>query len=659
MIDGKEAAKGLSDIVSKGVSGDLSDVVKEEDKIFDAAFKLGGFFNTLKGSFKEIDDVIVSLDKKFASVIQTMGVGRTYSGLIKENFAKAAPEVFKMGLGMDDIEKTQQAILTNTKKNIVLNEESLKNILATQKVTGIAADALSKGFLDAGMEISHISDEMYDVVKISQRMGVNAQAVSSMVVSNLDKLNKFTFKDGVDGLARMAAKAAMFRIDMSETFNLADKLLSPENAIEVASALQRLGGATSQLASPLRLMDLAQNNVPELQNQLGKLVEKYTFFDEKTKSFQIMPGARRELKAVSDSLGISVETLTNMSIEGSKLKKKMSEINFSGLNFSKEQKEQIANLSQLNKNTGEYEISFKDKSGETITRSIDQLNTLTKQQQDDFNGFLEKQSTEKGKTNEEKMVDLATEQLGKAGEIVAKIEAFKNAIPVSVAGSKVGETYLGTALDRVSTKFDSVTSSFNLNTEGVLKGLNNNAETLNELIVNVNDLKFGEAFKNLGNLTGDFAKLVEKNVLEPALNDLENTGVGKAVELIGLDVKDIKNLISGAGKAEDFIWRPGQGISKFSENDLVIGGTGLVNKKTQTTVDTTSLDMKKGEVNKTESTVGGEITLKVVVDSSTSKNITISEANIIGERVAAALKSRPDLQDEFKKALNFTSNDRK
>jgi hypothetical protein len=44
-----------------------------------------------------------------------------------------------------------------------------------------------------------------------------------------------------------------------------------------------------------------------------------------------------------------------------------------------------------------------------------------------------------------------------------------------------------------------------------------------------------------------------------------------------------------------------------------------------------------------------------MADSSSSKNITISEASIIGERVAAALKSRPDLQDEFKKALNFTS----
>ena len=653
MIDGKEAAKAAMGVVSKGLSGDLADVVKEEDKIFNAAFKLGGFASTLKGSFSEIDDVIVSLDKKFASVIQTMGVGRTYSGLIKENFAKAAPEVFKMGLGMDDIEKTQQAILANTNKNIVLNQESLKNILATQKVTGIAADALSKGFLDAGMEISQISDEMYDVVKISQNMGVNAQAVSSMVVSNLDKLNKFTFKDGVDGLAKMAAKAAMFRIDMSDTFNLADKLLSPENAIEVASALQRLGGATSQLASPLRLMDLAQNNVPELQNQLGKLVEKYTFFNEQTKSFQIMPGARRELKAVSDSLGISVDTLTKMSIEGSKLKKKMSEIRFDGLNFNQEQKEQIANLSQLNKETGKYEISFKDESGTTIKRSLDELNTLNKEQKDSFTKFLDNQSEETGKTNEEKMVDLAKEQLGKAGEIVAKIEAFKNAIPVSVAGTKVGETYLDNALKIVADKFDTTTNRFNLNNKSVVDGLNNNAKLLNEIIIDVGNLNFTSAFDKLGNLGGDISGLIAENILKPVLTDLEDN---KVVNAIGIDVGVIKKLIEKLSNKNETL--TSQNVSNTSGNNLVIGGTELINQSPQSVVNVSPLLTAKNETIKTESTVGGEITLKVVVDSSTSKNITISEATIIGERVAAAIKSSPDLQNGFKKALNFTSNDR-
>jgi hypothetical protein len=653
MIDGKEAAKAAMGVVSKGLSGDLADVVKEEDKIFNAAFKLGGFASTLKGSFSEIDDVIVSLDKKFASVIQTMGVGRTYSGLIKENFAKAAPEVFKMGLGMDDIEKTQQAILENTNKNIVLNQESLKNILATQKVTGIAADALSKGFLDAGMEISQISDEMYDVVKISQSMGVNAQAVSSMVVSNLDKLNKFTFKDGVDGLAKMAAKAAMFRIDMSDTFNLADKLLSPENAIEVASALQRLGGATSQLASPLRLMDLAQNNVPELQNQLGKLVEKYTFFNEQTKSFQIMPGARRELKAVSDSLGISVDTLTKMSIEGSKLKKKMSEIRFDGLNFNQEQKEQIANLSQLNKETGKYEISFKDESGTTIKKSIDDLNSLNKEQQDSFKKFLENQSSETGETNEQKMISLTTEQLGKTGELIAKIEAFKNAIPVSVAGTKVGETYLDNALKIVADKFDTTTNSFNLNNKSVVDGLNNNAKLLNEIIIDVGNLNLTSAFDKLGNLGGDISGLIAENILKPVLTDLEDN---KVVDAIGIDVGVIKKLIEKLSNKNETL--TSQNVSNTSGNNLVIGDAELINQSPQSSVNVSPLLTAKNETIKTESTVGGEITLKVVVDSSTSKNITISEATIIGERVAAAIKSSPDLQNGFKKALNFTSNDR-
>lgn len=647
-------------IVTSVTSADLETLTKDVDKINSAAFKLGGFLKVLKNSISEIDDTIVNLDQKFAKVMQTMGVGQRYSAMIKENFAKASPEVILMGGTLDDIVTVQQDLATSSNKNILATKEVIEGMVATQKVTGIQSSTLLQNFMDAGYEAEQITDQMYNVHKIAQNMGVNARAVSSMVVNNLDKLNKFTFEGGVDGLAKMAAKAAMFRIDMGETFNLADRLLSPENAIETANALQRLGGSASQLADPLRLMDLAQNNVPELQNQLTKLVEKYTYFDEKTKTFQIMPGARREIKAIAGELNISEKSIVNMGVEGAKLKKKLSEINFSGLDFTKEQQEQIANLSKLNKDN-KYEIEFKDNTGTTIKKTLDDL----KGSEGEIKEFLNKQSEETGKSNEEKMISLAKEQLGKADQMIAKIDAFRNAIPMAVAGSQVGEKYLETAFNTIATKTDATIKNVNLNNNELAKALNNSTQSIDNLIKGIAEGDFSKVIGGLKGLGPEIGKVVGESILGPQLQTLQEIAkqfpvLGTALKEIGITEENLTKAIDkftgvleGTG-AKDFIWRPGEGISKFAENDLVIAGTGLMSKSQPMPVNETITNNTNTAVT-SETKVGGEVTFKVSLDTNGNLgNLGMNEATVLGNRIADAIKNSPDLQNKIKAALEFS-----
>jgi len=649
-------------IIKAASSEDLDTLSKDVDKINSAAFKLGGFLKLLKTSVGEIDDVIVNLDKQFAKVIQTMGVGQRYSSMIKENFAKASPEVLLMGGSLEDMTVIQQDLATKSGKNIVASKEVIEGLVATQKVTGIQSATLLENFMDAGYEAEQITEQMYQTQKIAQNMGVNARAVTSLVTNNLDKLNKYTFEGGVSGLAKMAAKAAMFRIDMGETFSLAEKLLSPENAIETANALQRLGGATSQLADPLRLMDLAQNNVPELQNQLSKLMEKYTYFDEKTKSFQIMPGARREIKAIGDALGYSEKTMFNMGIEGSKLKKKLSEINFSGLDFTKEQQEQIANLSKLDKKSGKYQIEFKDESGQTIKKTLDEL----KGSEGEIKKFLENQSGEEGDSPEQKMIDLAKEQLGKADQIIAKIDAFKNAIPMSVAGSQVGELYLDKALNSVDIKTQETIKNVNLNNEKLIKTLNDTSKDLNSIVEAIVKGDFGGIIGGIKNLGPEIGTVISESVLKPQLKTLEQIGeqipaLKTALKNIGItednlikSIDKFTNAIDTATGSKDFIWRPGQGITKFDENDLVIGGTGLMSKSQQLSVNDTITNNTNTTITN-QSKVEGEVTFKVMLDNNANLgNLGMNEATALGNRIADAIKSSPDLQNKIKAALEFS-----
>lgn len=470
-------------------------------------------FKDLATGMANITKTIQSMDVEMAKVAKTMGLSAAQGLAIKENFSQSYQSIVDLGGKMSDVYSQQEALTNVSGRNLISLQSQSEALFAAVSVTGLKAEELQKSFYEAGMEGAHIAENVAKIVQVSNQLGVNAQAVSSTVTANLDKLNRFGFTNGVEGLAKMAGKAQALRFNMDETLDLADDLMSPEKAIEMASAIQRLGGAATSLTDPLKLMDLAQNDVGGLQDELGKLAKQYTYFDEKTESFQIMPGARRQLKEVADALGIDRKEFEKMALETSKLDDKMSKIKFSGLDISKEDKEQLANLAQLqdSKITGkkEYVVNYKDTEGkmqqaELASLSREQLEAIKKQAAQD--------SIEAGEDPQKQLVKLAKDQLGEFGRLAAAQEKLVNTIGVTIGGSKAGQNLLKKGADEYSLLANDVTTAFGPNSEFKRK-------------VDV----FGEDVGKMGNLlvklmSGDFTTLA--------------TTLGSLTDVLGKGVSD-------------------------------------------------------------------------------------------------------------------------
>ena len=118
-------------------------------------------------------------------------------------------------------------------------------------------------------------------------------------------MNRYQFDGGVAGLAKMAAQASMLRFDMAQTFSFADKMLTPENAINMASAFQRLGVTAGNLVDPFVLMNESINDPTGLQNSLARLGQEFTYFDEETKSFKINPQGVLTLRQMEEEAGLA------------------------------------------------------------------------------------------------------------------------------------------------------------------------------------------------------------------------------------------------------------------------------------------------------------------------------------------------------------------
>jgi hypothetical protein len=339
----------------------------DEGKKFEGLFKaFGDYGKAIATAFlsnfdtTEIGNQIKLYEEKAVNVVKSFGTGRDKIVEMKASMADAVVSVTQLGGGLGDVANIAESVGKNLNRNIILTKESYKDLYATAQVTGVQYDTLIPKFKDAGFSVYQISENMKKVVDTATASGVNAQKVSSLVVSNMSLMDKYNFAGGVEGLAKMATQAVNLRISTDQIERVMSKAFEPDQAIEMTAALQRLGVAQSDLLDPLRLMDLAQNDPAELQNQIVEMSKSFVEFVEKSKSFQIVPGAKRQLQEVATAMGMSASELAKMAKGAAELEDKMNKIHFPGDMFTEEQKTMIANMAEMGPG-GEYTLRMDGK----------------------------------------------------------------------------------------------------------------------------------------------------------------------------------------------------------------------------------------------------------------------------------------------------------
>lgn len=371
--------------------------------------------NLIKGVLYEIDESASNIAKSF-------GQGREQITSIKAAMAEAADKIYLLGGKWQDVVDIQQAAATALGRNVILAEGSYEKLYETAKVTGQSNDLLMKGFKDAGFSLYDVSNQMQKVINSAREIGVNAQAVSKQVVENMSKMNQFNFQGGVEGMAKMAAQAVNLRVDMKATLDIAKGLFNPEKAIEMASAMQRLGVAQGDLLDPLKLMDLARNDPAELQNQIAQMSKQFVQLNADG-HFEIMPGAKQQLMEIGQELGYQNGELERMALGGAELEQKMGKIKFPEF-ATKEQQEMLANITEMGAN-GDMKIKVDGKEMD-INAAMEKYGT----DEESFNKLIDA-------SKPKKMEDLAEEQLGTLKTIEGIVASMSGRVPRGLASTKI------------------------------------------------------------------------------------------------------------------------------------------------------------------------------------------------------------------------------
>lgn len=356
-----------------GLDDALNEIPKGLSKTFDAFRKVAA---ELKG---DISNLFFGLDEKASEVVGILGQSRNYAEGIRQSLADAVPELATIAKDGKDLEaaleaaaNAQKEITKSLQTNLLLTSRQMIDIATVSQAYSISSQELGEfveRFVTAGQSVNNFPSALEKSANYARSMGVNVDATMDYIRKNLDDINKFGFKDGVEGLGRMSARMAAMRIDMNAVYNFADKVFDPENAISMVAGFQRMGVAVGDLADPFRLMYLASEDVEELEKQIGKAVEKFSTFDEKSKTFKIAPSAKRDLRELEQQMGISYDDLVKYSQQAERLRIVGRDLTIGGVD--EETKQFLANVAQYDEKKGGFAVKL---NMEGDTKLVSQIN---------------------------------------------------------------------------------------------------------------------------------------------------------------------------------------------------------------------------------------------------------------------------------------------
>jgi hypothetical protein len=295
-------------------------------------------------------DQIKSESVLLSDVNTKTGISGQLSETLRKDMIAASVEAKRYGFDLSNIGDMYTTLVKDSGKFALINEDTIKSAVPVAAALNMSlvelAGSIGK-FEEVGLGADKTTQSLGDATTRLISLGLSAQKVTTAMRDNIGKLNEYGFKNGVKGLEDMSKKAVEFRMSMEESFKIAEKVMNPENAIDMVANLQVLGGAIGDFNDPLKLMYMATNNVEGLQDALIGASSSLATYNQEQGRFEITGINLRRGKAMADAMGISYQELSKGAIAAAERSSAASAIMSRGLKLDDKQTEFLTNISRM------------------------------------------------------------------------------------------------------------------------------------------------------------------------------------------------------------------------------------------------------------------------------------------------------------------------
>ena len=378
MASDEERLKKLEDDI-KELKNQIKDLNGEMDRLDNTA---GSLSSKIGDSKNLLGDALLSVSKirkeftqfalntkdqyKYAEALAktskdtavTIGISVGRSQEFTKQFNLATSQLQKFGMGAGKVESVMSSFADASGRARIITPEEVLNIGLLTKGLGVGLESSTELYERMelmGVGAANASEKINEMVVSSQKLGLNAGKVAKTLSNNFDRMSTFSFKNGVQGMTKMAQLAVKMRMDVSDMLGMAEKFYQPEAAIEAAANLQMIGGDIAQaFGDPFETMYLARNKPEELAERVGDMVENMMQFNAETGEYEFPAEARMQLKAAGDQLGVNVDTMIDMARNAAKIKD--IKMNVSGNIQDEDMREGLASMARMK--DGKFVVDF-------------------------------------------------------------------------------------------------------------------------------------------------------------------------------------------------------------------------------------------------------------------------------------------------------------
>ena len=245
-----------------------------------------------------------------------------------------------------------------------------KSIGETPENVGLLVSNFTKFSVSQEKSIKNLNR----IASVAKASGLDAKKLTKTVSENMKMAASYGFKNGIEGLTRMAAQAQRLGMDIKTTQNFADTILDGgiEAAVKVATELEMLGGNNGALASAESIYQMSLYDVEGLQNELAKVNQSAVEFNETTGEFKITGENLLMLRQKAKILGTSVDVVAQSAINMRKELYVAEKVDLTKLN--KGAKDLVTSLAQVGEG-GKITIDLPN--FEEGTKTLEELMTQT------------------------------------------------------------------------------------------------------------------------------------------------------------------------------------------------------------------------------------------------------------------------------------------
>jgi hypothetical protein len=299
-------------------------VIGQANELKDAITNFVAGTTTAKTVIENANKALVSMNDSTLTLQRSMGGVVVGANSFREKLIQSYQSSLNLGASFQDITDAVGGLAEGMGRVVNPSKEFLENTVATSKATGIATKEL--GILTAELYRYTLNqdtalEKIHNISVEARKSGLDAKSLVKDVEKNLKNISGFGFKNGIEGLTKMAKQAAVLRTSMEAigAKKLGEDVLDPERAIEVAASFQMLGGAVGKLGDPFQLLYMAQTNVEGLQDELIKSAKSAAVFNKETGKFDVSTQDMYRLREQAKLTGANLEDLVNTGREASKL----------------------------------------------------------------------------------------------------------------------------------------------------------------------------------------------------------------------------------------------------------------------------------------------------------------------------------------------------